>query len=93
MIISVWITKTTYDSFGLNQSLGYSAIYEHRCLENIKKLYKYSGKCDDWQQYKAILEAAMVSTTSVFTENSTMSYIPSMTVNIIVQENHFVNFL
>ena len=27
--------------------LGNNAIYEHKCLENIKKLYKQAGKWDD----------------------------------------------
>ena len=41
----------------IDQSLSNSAMYEHRCLENIKKLYKSDSKCDNQQQYKAILEA------------------------------------
>ena len=28
----------------------------------IKKLYKYAGKCDDQQKYKAILEEEIFST-------------------------------
>ena len=35
-------------------------------------MYKLAGKCDDKQQYKAIIEAAMVSTTDGFTDNCTM---------------------
>ena len=50
--------------------LNKSAIYEHKCLENIKKLYKQPGKCDDQQQFKDILESAIVSTPGVFTDNS-----------------------
>ena len=38
----------------------------------IKKLYKSSGNVDDQQQYKAILEALMVSNTDRFTDNSTL---------------------
>ena len=30
-------------------------MYEHICLENIKKLYKYAGKFDDQHQYKAVI--------------------------------------
>ena len=37
-------------------------MYEYICLENIKKLYKSSGKCDDQHKYKAITEADIVST-------------------------------
>ena len=60
-------------TIGVDQSLSNSAIYEHRCLKNIKKLYKYAGKCDDQQQYKVIIEAEMVSTHEEITENSPMS--------------------
>ena len=45
-------------------------MYEHICLENINKLYTSDGKWDNQQQYKDILEAAMVSTTERFTEKS-----------------------
>ena len=38
-----------------------------------KKLYKTAGKCDDQQQYKAILEAEMVSAPEGCTGNSTMT--------------------
>ena len=46
---------------------------EHISLENINKLYKYFGKCDDPKQYKIILEADMVSTTKGFSNDSWMS--------------------
>ena len=32
---------------GIDPSLSNNTIYEHKCLENIKKLYKQSGECDD----------------------------------------------
>ena len=41
----------------LNQSLSNSSMYEHKCLENIKKLHKSNGTCDYQLQYKASLEA------------------------------------
>ena len=44
-------------AIGDDQSLSNSSMYEHRCLENIKELCKTSGKCDDKQQYKAIIES------------------------------------
>ena len=55
------------------QSLSNSAMYEHRCLENINMLYKSSGKFDDHQQYKSIIGSEMVSTPEGFTYNSPMS--------------------
>ena len=47
-------------------------MHEHKYLENIKKWYKYSGKCDYQFKYKAILEAYFLSTPEVFTENIPM---------------------
>ena len=58
---------------GVEQSLSNCVKYEHRCLENIKKLYKTEGKCDDKQQYKAIIEAEMVSTPEGSTKNIPMT--------------------
>ena len=45
-------------------------MYEHIYLEKIRKLNKTSGKRDDQQHYKAVIEAAMVSTPEGFTGNS-----------------------
>ena len=67
-------------TFVVNQSLINSVMYEHRCLENINKLYKYAGKCDYQQQYKAILEASKVSTPEIFTVNGPISPSQSVTV-------------
>ena len=67
-------------TIGVDQSLRNSEMYEHRFMENMMKLYKYSGKCDDQQHLKDIIEATMVSTPEGFTDNSTMSPIQYMTV-------------
>ena len=55
---------------GIYQYLRNSALFEQICLQNIKKLYQYSGKCDNHHQFKDILESAMVFTSEVFTNNS-----------------------
>ena len=55
-------------------------MYKHIFLENIKKVYKSAVKFDDQQQYKAIIEAEMVSDPEVFTDNSPMSSSQSATV-------------
>ena len=54
----------------IDQYLINNPLFEHKFIQNIKKLYKYAGKCDDQQQLKYILEDAMVSTTELFTCNS-----------------------
>ena len=56
-------------TIGIHLYLRNNAIYEHKCIENIKILHKQAGKCDNQQQFKDILEAAMVSTPKVFTYN------------------------
>ena len=68
-------------TIGIHLYLSNNAIYEHKCLENIKKLYKQDGKCDNQQQFKDIIEAAMVSTPKGFTGNSPMSPSTSSPVN------------
>ena len=54
--------KDHIQTIGIDQYLSKNAIYEHKCLENIKKLYKQAVKRDDQQQFKDILEADMIST-------------------------------
>ena len=49
-------------NIGVDQYLCNSAMYKHRCIKNINKWYKYAGKCDYKQQYKAIIDASMVFT-------------------------------
>ena len=57
-------------TIGIHPSLSNNAIYEHKCLENIKKLYKQDGKFEDQKQFKDVLEADMVATPEGFTYNS-----------------------
>ena len=64
----------------VDQTLRHSEMYEHRCMENINKLYKSVGKCDDQQQYKDIIEVEMVSTPEGFTNNTQISPSQSVTV-------------
>ena len=72
-------------TIGVDQSLINSEMYEHRCLENINKLYKSAGKCYEQKHYKSIIEATIVSTPERFTENSSVSPRQSVTVKIQVQ--------
>ena len=61
--------KDHVHTIGIDQYLRNNALYEHKCIENIKKLYKQAGKCDDQKKFKDILDAGMVSTPEVFTNN------------------------
>ena len=67
-------------TIGIDQSLSNNAIYEQKCLQNIKNLYKQSGKCDDQKKFKDILEADMVSTPEGFTDEITISTMTSTPV-------------
>ena len=44
--------------------------FEHKCLNNIKKIYQHAGKCDYQQNFKDILEADIVSTPEEITDYS-----------------------
>ena len=50
------------DTIGTDQSLCTRSSFEHKCMNNIKKIYQHSGKCDDQQNLKDIIDAAMFST-------------------------------
>ena len=43
-------------TIGIDKVLSNCAMYEHICMENIKKLYTYAGICDNKLQFKAIIE-------------------------------------
>ena len=47
--------KDHVQTIGIDQSLSKNSIYEHKCLENIKTLYKKAGNWDDQQQFKNII--------------------------------------
>ena len=65
-------------TIGVDQSLSNSEMHKHICLEKIKKLYKSAGKYNYQQQYKAIIEAEMVSNTERGTGNIPMSLAPHL---------------
>ena len=59
--------KDHLDTIDIDQRLSNNALFENRYLQNIKKLYKHSGKRDDQKKIKDILDAAMFFTTSPIT--------------------------
>ena len=61
----------------IDQLFSNSAIFEHRYLQNIKKLYKHAWKWDHQQQLKDVLEIAMVSNTKRFIDNFQISHDPT----------------
>ena len=49
-------------TIGIEQSLCNRSFFEHKCMNNIKKIYQHAGKCDDQQNIKEIINYDMVLT-------------------------------
>ena len=50
----------------IDQSSFTRSYFEHRCMNNIKKIYQNVGKCVDQQNLKDIIYAAILSTPKGF---------------------------
>ena len=57
-------------NIGIDQSSFTRSSLEHRCMNNIKKIYQHAGKCDDQQNLKDIIGAAILSTPEGVTDHS-----------------------
>ena len=51
-------------AIAIDQLLWNRYSFEHKCLNKIKKIYQHAGKCDDQQNLKDNIDAAMLSTRS-----------------------------
>ena len=49
-------------TIGIEQSLCTWYSFEQKLMNNIKKIYQHACKCDDQQNLKDIIDAAIVST-------------------------------
>ena len=49
-------------TIGIDQSSFARSSFEHRCMNNIKKIYEHAGKYDDQQNLKDVIDAAIIST-------------------------------
>ena len=67
-------------TIGIDQSSFARSSFEHRCMNNIKKIYQHAGKCDDPKNLKIILEAALLSTPERVTDNITNVHMKSTPV-------------
>ena len=56
-------------TIGIEQSSFTRSSFEHRCMNNIKKIYQHAGKCDDQQNLKDIIDADILSTPEGVTDN------------------------
>ena len=71
-----------------------NAIYEHKCLENIKKLYKQAGKCDEHKKFKDILVADMIYNPEGFINNSPISPMkPKNNVTALKYESSITSYI
>ena len=57
-------------TIGIEQSSFERSSFEHRCINNIKNIYQHAGKCDDQQNLKDIIDAAIISTPEGVTDHS-----------------------
>ena len=57
-------------NIGIDLSSFARSYFEHRCMKSIKKIYQHAGKCDDQQNLKDIIDAAIISTLEGVTDNS-----------------------
>ena len=60
-------------TIGIYIYLSDNEFFQHRCLQNINKLYKTAGKCNDQQQYKTMIETALVSTPEGYNYNISLT--------------------
>ena len=78
------------NTIGIDQSLCTRYSFEHKCMNNIKKIYQHSGKFDDQQNLKDVLDAAMVSTPEEIIYDSPSFPMTSTPVKNQVLGNHCV---
>ena len=62
--------KDNINNIGIDQSLSNRGSFEHKFVNNIKKIYQHAGKCDDQHNFKYIIGDAMVSTSQEITDDS-----------------------
>ena len=67
-------------NIGIDQSLCTRSSFAHKLMNNIIYIYQHAVKCDDQQNLKDILYAAMVSNPEVVTDNSPNVPMTSTTV-------------
>ena len=75
---------------GIDRSSFNMSTFEHICMNNIKKIYQHTGKCDDQQNLKDIIEATLLSTPEVFIDNSTNVHMTATPFKNQVIVNNYV---
>ena len=67
-------------TIGIDQSSFTRSTFEHICMNNIKKINQHAGKCDNQQNLKDIIEAALLSTPEGVKYNSPNVHLTSSPV-------------
>ena len=67
-------------TIGIDQSSFTRSSFEHRCMNNIKKIYQHAGKCDYQQNLKDIIYSDILSTPEGVTDNSPNVHMTSIPV-------------
>ena len=78
------------NTIGIDQSLCNRSYFEHKILNNIKNIYQHADKCDDQQNLKDIIDAAMVSNPEDIIYDSPSLPMTQTTVKNQVLGNHCV---
>ena len=65
------------NTISIYQSSFTRSSFEHRCMNNIKKIYQHAGKCNNQQNIKDIIDAAILSTTEGVTYHIPNVYLTS----------------
>ena len=68
-------------TIGNDPSVSNGGSFEHKYLNNTKKIHQHAGKYDDRQTFKDILEAAMISTLEEITDDIPSLHMTPKTVN------------
>ena len=71
------------DIIGIDRSSFARSYFEHRFMNNIKKMYQHAGKCDDQRNLKDIIDAAILSTPEGVTDYSLNVHMTSKPVKKI----------
>ena len=68
------------NTIGIDQPSFTRSSFEHRCMNNIKNIHQHAGKCNDQQNLKDIIDAAILSTPEGVTDNSPNLHLTSLPV-------------
>ena len=77
-------------TIGIDQSSIARSSFEHRCMNNTKKIYQHAGNCYYQQNLKDIIDAAILSTPEGVRDNNPNVHMTSKPVKNQVLGNHCV---